>query len=60
MNNVDAEKKHSVKSSILSDQKRMILEYIEENGEITEPEICELLNVKRTRAYTLARQMYEE
>lgn len=48
------------KSVVLSGQKRKIIEYIEQNGEITEQEIGEMLNVKRTRAYTLAKQMCDD
>lgn len=41
-------------------QKTRILEYIEENGSITETEIQELLGIKRTRTYVLTKEMCEE
>lgn len=41
-------------------QQQEVLDYIEEHGEITEPEIQELLGVKRTRAYMIAKQMCDE
>ena len=44
----------------LTPQKEQILDYISENGHITDAEIMELLGVKRTRAYTVAKQMCDE
>ena len=44
----------------LTPQKKQILDFISGNGQITEAEIMELLGVKRTRAYTLAKQMCDE
>lgn len=44
----------------LTPQKEQILDFISRNGQITEAEIMELLGVKRTRAYTLAKQMCDE
>ncbi len=41
----------------LTTQMQMILDYIESNGQITELEIQELLELKKTRAYMLAKQM---
>lgn len=38
-------------------QMQKILEYIEDNGGITDAEIQEVLSVKKTRAFTLAKQM---
>ena len=40
-------------------QMRKILDYIEEKGSITESEIQELLGLKKTRAFILAKQMRE-
>ena len=37
-----------------------ILDYIEENEHITDTEIQELLGLKKTRAYILAKQMRDE
>ena len=39
---------------------KKILDYIEENGQITDIEIQELLGLKKTRAFTLAKQMRDE
>lgn len=50
----------TVKNTYLSPQKEQIFDFISRNGEITEAEIMELLNVKRTRAYTLAKQMCDD
>lgn len=44
----------------LTPQKEHILDFISKNGQITEAEIMELLGVKRTRAYTVAKQMCDE
>lgn len=44
----------------LTPQKQQILDSISKNGQITEAEIMELLGVKRTRAYTVAKQMCDE
>ena len=44
----------------LTPQKEEILDFISQNGQITEAEIMELLSVKRTRAYTVAKQMCDE
>jgi len=49
-------KKSEVK---VTPQMKKILDYIEENGEITDFEIQELLDLKKTRAFTLAKQMQE-
>ncbi|MDE5933126.1 MAG: putative DNA binding domain-containing protein [Lachnospiraceae bacterium] len=40
-------------------QMRAVLDYLAEYGEIGEEELQELLNVKRTRAYLVARQLCE-
>jgi ATP-dependent DNA helicase RecG len=44
-------------SSDVTPQMREILDFIKENGQITEPEIQNLLNVKTTRAYNIAKEM---
>lgn len=56
MNRVTA--KESV--TIATTQMKKILDYIEENGQITDIEIQELLGLKKTRAFTLAKQMRDE
>lgn len=43
----------------LTPQMKIVLEYLSEYGEISEEELQELLNIKRTRAYLVARQMCE-
>lgn len=43
---------HSVKK-----QWQIVIDYLTEHGEITESELREILNIKRTRAYTLAKEM---
>lgn len=48
------------KNSLITPQKEQILDFIFHNGQITEAEIMKLLSVKRTRAYTLAKQMCDE
>lgn len=40
-------------------QMRIVLDYLEEYGEIGEAELQELLNVRHTRAYLVARRMCE-
>ncbi len=44
---------------VLTSQMKTILEYLDEYGEMTDEELQELLNVKKTRTYLLARQMNE-
>ena len=44
----------------LTPQKEHILDFISKNGQITEDEIMKLLGVKRTRAYTVAKQMCDD
>ena len=46
--------------TIATTQMKKILDYIEENGQITDIEIQELLGLKKTRAFTLAKQMRDE
>ena len=43
----------------ITTQMKTVLDYLSEYGEIGEEELQELLNVKRTRAYLVARQMCE-
>ena len=40
-------------------QMKTVLDYLAEYGEMTDEDLQELLNVKKTRAYLLARQMHE-
>ena len=46
--------------TVVTAQMQKILDYIEENGQITELEIQELLGLKKTRAFILAKQMRDE
>ena len=41
-------------------QMQKILDYIDENGQITDQEIQDLLGLKKTRAFTLAKQMRDD
>lgn len=43
----------------ITPQMKTVLDYLSEYGELGEEELQELLNVKRTRAYLVARQMCE-
>lgn len=50
----------SGKSSVtITSQMKTVMDYLAEYGEMTDEELQELLNVKKTRAYLLARQMNE-
>ena len=46
--------------TVVTAQMQKILDYIEENGQITELEIQGLLGLKKTRAFILAKQMRDE
>ncbi len=43
----------------ITPQMRSILDYLAEYGEMTDEEVQELLNIKKTRAYLITRQMHE-
>ena len=43
----------------ITPQMKMVIDYLNEYGEMTEEDLQELLNIKKTRAYLLARQMNE-
>lgn len=49
-----AEKAHTI-----TPQMKTVMDYLTEYGEMTDEELQELLNIKKTRSYLLARQMYE-
>ena len=55
MNAVSATEPESVPA--ITSQMQKVLDYIKANGQITEKEISELLGLKKTRTYTLAKQM---
>ena len=44
---------------IITPQMKMVIDYLNEYGEMTEEDLQELLNIKKTRAYLLTRQMSE-
>lgn len=44
----------------LSHQEKQIIDYISHNGQISEEEIMKLLNVKKTRAYNIVKQMCDK
>ena len=52
------EQEHSYKA--LSLQKKMVLSYLEEHKSMSEKELQELLQIRKTRAYLLSREMQEE
>ena len=62
--NMNAGKKHienqQPKKTKLAVQKQVILDCIAKHGQITDDQIQQELNLKKTRAYTLVRQMREE
>ena len=43
----------------LTPQTKSVIDYLKEYGEMTDDDLQELLNIKKTRAYLLARQMSE-
>ena len=43
----------------ITPQMKMVMDYLNEYGEMTEEDLQELLNIKKTRAYLLTRQMSE-
>ncbi len=47
-------------STTITPQMKIVLDYLAEYGAITDEELQGLLNVKKTRAYLIARQMNEE
>ena len=44
----------------ITPQMQSVLDFIEENGQITDSEVQELLEIKNTRAYTLMKKMEKE
>ena len=42
---------------VITPQMKTVMDYLEEYGEMTDEDLQELLNIKKTRAYLLARQM---
>lgn len=58
--NMNTAKAPAVQATRLTPGKAKILDYIKEHGQITESKIQVLLNVGKTRAYSIAREMCEE
>lgn len=52
-----AEKSLERNAITVTPQMKAVLDYLAEYGEMTEDDLMELLNVKRTRAYIIAKQM---
>lgn len=46
-------------TQVITPQMKSVIDYLEEYGEMSENDLQELLNLKHTRAYLLARQMKE-
>ena len=44
-------------TAAVTPQMQKVLDYIEANGQITEKEISDLLGLKKTRTFTVAKQM---
>ncbi len=57
MNTAAANGSQAEANAALPPQMQKILDYIKENGKITEKEISDLLGLKKTRTFTLAKQM---
>ena len=55
--NMNGEPSGEVKKAAVTPQMQKILDYIKASGQITDREIGELLNLKKTRAFTVAKQM---
>ena len=49
----------AARKGIVTPQMKIVLDYLKEYGEMNDEDLQELLNVKKTRAYLLARQMNE-
>ncbi len=47
------------KTPVITTQMKTVLDYLTEYGEMTDEDLQALLNIKKTRAYLLARQMHE-
>ena len=47
------------KTPVITTQMKTVLDYLAEYGEMTDEDLQALLNIKKTRAYLLARQMHE-
>lgn len=59
-NTIEKEEPSNSVKSIITPQMRILLDYLKEYQEITDSDLQELLNIKKTRAYLLTRQMSED
>ncbi len=57
MNDLPAGQEKDEAFETLTPQMQKILDFIRANGQMTEKEICTLLGVKKTRAYTITKEM---
>ncbi|SDA32332.1 hypothetical protein SAMN02910447_03513 [Ruminococcus sp. YE71] len=57
MNTASDIQPYETAGSNITPQMRLILDHIEKHGQITEDEIQSLLEVKHTRAFSIAKQM---
>lgn len=55
-----ASETNKTSDKMITPQMKVVLDYLDEYGEMTEDELQDLLNVKKTRAYLIARQMHED
>ena len=46
-------------TAAITPQMKTVMDYLAEYGEMTDEDLQELLNIKKTRAYLLSRQMNE-
>ena len=60
MNSVKVSNAHPTEILAISPQKQAVLDFVSKNGFITEPQIMELVKVKKTRAYNIAKEMCDE
>ena len=56
----NCEQKDAKQQIKITPQMKKVLAYLDRYGEMTDEDLQELLDIKRTRSYTLARRMCEE
>lgn len=59
-NKIEKEESSNSEKNIITPQMRIVLDYLKEYQEINDSDLKELLNIKKTRAYLLTRQMSED
>ena len=57
--NVETDETVNHASVVITSQMKTVLDYLSEYDEMTDQDLQELLNIKKTRAHLLARQMHE-